>query len=102
MMKVSRNDARSPAVPGFLTVSREHDFMADGWRVFKIMAEFVNGFEIMASVGPAVTVFGSTRVGPESDVYVLAERTGRRLAREGFAVITGGGPGVMEACNKGA
>lgn len=81
---------------------RETDFMVDGWRVFKIMAEFVSGFETMSDSGPAVTVFGSTRVRPGSSEYGLAEKTGMLLAKEGFAVITGGGPGVMEAANKGA
>lgn len=78
------------------------EFMADGWRVFKIMAEFVNGFETMANIGPAVSVFGSTRVRPEDAEYQLAETMGRLLAEAGLAVVTGGGPGVMEAANKGA
>ena len=83
-------------------VGRENDFMADGWRVFKIMAEFVSGFEMMSDAGPAVTVFGSTRVLAGSQEYLLAEKLGALLASEGFSVITGGGPGVMEAANKGA
>jgi uncharacterized protein (TIGR00730 family) len=78
------------------------EFMADGWRVFKIMAEFVNGFETMASIGPAVSVFGSTRVREGDQEYQLAETMGRMLAEAGFAVVTGGGPGAMEAANKGA
>jgi hypothetical protein len=78
------------------------EFMADGWRVFKIMAEFVNGFETMSRIGPAVSVFGSTRVRESDPEYRLAETMGRLLAEAGFAVITGGGPGVMEAANKGA
>lgn len=82
--------------------SRETDFMADGWRVFKIMAEFVSGFEMMSDAAPAVAVFGSTRVPAESAEYLLAERLGSLLAAEGFSVITGGGPGVMAAANKGA
>ena len=97
---MNRNLPEKPPVqqgPG-----RESEFMVDGWRVFKIMAEFVSGFETMADTGPAVSVFGSTRVMPGSAGYLLAEKTGMLLAREGFAVITGGGPGVMEACNKGA
>ncbi|EAT60070.1 TIGR00730 family Rossman fold protein [Chlorobium sp. BLA1] len=85
--------------PGF---TRESDFMVDGWRVFKIMAEFVSGFETMSDAGPAVTVFGSTRVAEGSPEYLLAEKLGTLLAAEGFAVITGGGPGVMEAANRGA
>jgi uncharacterized protein (TIGR00730 family) len=81
---------------------RETDFMADGWRVFKIMAEFVSGFEMMSDADPAVAVFGSTRVQADSPEYFLAEKLGRLLAAEGFSVITGGGPGVMAATNKGA
>lgn len=78
------------------------EFMADGWRVFKIMAEFVNGFETMSRIGPAVTVFGSTRVKEGDAEYQLGETMGKLLAETGFAVITGGGPGAMEAANKGA
>ncbi|MBN1929673.1 MAG: TIGR00730 family Rossman fold protein [Chlorobiaceae bacterium] len=78
------------------------EFMADGWRVFKIMAEFVNGFEMMSNAGPAVSVFGSTRVNERDAEYRLAETMGRLLAEAGFSVVTGGGPGVMEAANKGA
>ncbi len=65
---------------------RESDFMADGWRVFKIMAEFVSGFEMMSDVGPAVTVFGSTRVLTGSAEYHLAERIAELLVAEGFSV----------------
>jgi len=78
------------------------EFMADGWRVFKIMAEFVNGFETMSTIGPAVSVFGSTRLKDGEPGYLLAEKMGSLLAEAGFAVVTGGGPGAMEAANKGA
>ncbi len=80
----------------------DSEFMADGWRVFKIMAEFVNGFETMSHIGPAVSVFGSTRVREGDAEYVLARTMGRLLAESGFAVVTGGGPGAMEAANRGA
>jgi uncharacterized protein (TIGR00730 family) len=83
-------------------LNRESDAMADGWRVFKIMAEFVSGFEMMSDAGPAVAVFGSTRVSSDSPEFLLAEKLGCLLASEGFSVITGGGPGVMAAANKGA
>ena len=74
----------------------------DSWRLFHIIAEFVEGFEALAEISPAVTIFGSSRATPEDDVYKKAESIATRLAENGFAVITGGGPGVMEAANKGA
>ncbi|MBI4409430.1 MAG: TIGR00730 family Rossman fold protein [Gemmatimonadetes bacterium] len=74
----------------------------DPWRVFRIMGEFVEGFDTLANLGPAISVFGSARIKPDDPVYAAAEVTGRLLAQAGFAVITGGGPGVMEAANKGA
>jgi uncharacterized protein (TIGR00730 family) len=83
-----------PAANGFL---RE-----DPWRVFRIMAEFVDSFETMSHVGPAVTIFGSARTKPRDPVYKATVAVARKLARNDFAVITGGGPGVMEAANKGA
>ena len=74
----------------------------DSWRLFHIIAEFVEGFEALAELPPAVTIFGSARAKPEDEVYQKAEVIATRLAENGFAVITGGGPGVMEAANKGA
>lgn len=74
----------------------------DSWRMFHIMAEFVEGFEALSDCHPSVTVFGSTRIAPEDEVYRRAEQIGRLLAENGFGVITGGGPGAMEAANKGA
>ncbi len=79
------------------------DFIhTDTWRVLRIMGEFVEGFETMAGLGPAVSMFGSARIGPESPVYEAATETARLLAQAGFTIITGGGPGLMEAANKGA
>jgi len=74
----------------------------DPWRVLRIQSEFVEGFGSLAELGPAVSVFGSARSAVDSAEYVLAERLGRALVEAGQAVITGGGPGVMEAANKGA
>jgi hypothetical protein len=74
----------------------------DTWRSLRILSEFVEGFEALAEVGPAVAVFGSARVGENDLAYAMAQRIGRELAEAGFAVITGGGPGVMEAANRGA
>ena len=74
----------------------------DSWRVFRIMSEFVEGFESLANVGNAVTIFGSARTRPEDPFYKAAEATAKLLAENDFSVITGGGPGIMEAGNKGA
>lgn len=75
---------------------------AETWRVFRIMSEFVEGFDTMSRVPPAVSVFGSARLHSDHKYYGMAERLAAGLVRAGFAVITGGGPGVMEAANKGA
>ena len=75
---------------------------ADSWQIFKIMAEFVDGFEKMSKIGPCVSVFGSARTKPESPYYKLAEEIAFKLTREGYGVITGGGPGIMDAANRGA
>ncbi len=74
----------------------------DTWRIFRILAEFVDGFEVLSQVGKAVSIFGSSRSKPDNKYYKLAEETAYLLAKEGFAIITGGGPGIMEAGNKGA
>jgi len=74
----------------------------DLWRIFRIMAEFTEGFDELANVGPAVSIFGSARAEPGSRYYTLAEQTAAHVAKAGFAVITGGGSGIMEAANKGA
>jgi len=74
----------------------------NSWQIFKIMAEFVEGFEKLGKIGPCVSIFGSARSKPEDPYYILAEEIGYRLTLEGYGVITGGGPGIMEAGNKGA
>ncbi len=75
---------------------------ADSWQIFKIMGEFVEGFERMAKIGPCVSVFGSARTKPENKYYQIAQDIAFKLVKEGYGVITGGGPGIMEAANKGA
>ena len=74
----------------------------DTWRMFNIMAEFVEGFDVMPKVSPAVTIFGSARSHPNSSNYKNTEKVARLLVKNGFNVISGGGPGIMEAANKGA
>lgn len=74
----------------------------DSWSIFKIMSEFVEGFEALQRIGPCVSIYGSARTGPETAVYQDAQRIASLLAEAGYGVITGGGPGVMEAGNKGA
>ena len=72
------------------------------WQIFKIMAEFVQGFETLAKIGPCISIFGSARTKPGHKYYELAVEIAKRLAEQGFGIITGGGPGIMEAANKGA
>ncbi|WP_242094804.1 TIGR00730 family Rossman fold protein [Aestuariivivens sediminicola] len=74
----------------------------DSWAIFKIMGEFVNGFEKMSQIGPCVSIFGSARTKPDHETFKLAEQIARKIVESGYGVITGGGPGIMEAGNKGA
>jgi uncharacterized protein (TIGR00730 family) len=74
----------------------------DTWRTLRIMGEFVEGFDALAEVGPAISIFGSARIGRRNRYYGAARRLATRLVEEGYAIITGGGPGVMEAANRGA
>jgi uncharacterized protein (TIGR00730 family) len=81
---------------------RAPDFThTDPWRALRILSEFIDGFDALASLGPAVAVFGTARASEDHPTYKLAREIGRRLAQEGYAVITGGGPGAMEAANRG-
>lgn len=75
---------------------------SDSWQIFKIMSEFVEGFEKMSRIGPCVSIFGSARTKPENKYYIIAEEIAYKLVNEGYGIITGGGPGIMEAANKGA
>jgi hypothetical protein len=110
-LRSGRVEARSEAArerfghadAGLLEPSTGDGFLhSDPWRALRILSEFVDGFDAMARIGPAVTVFGSARTPEGHPDYELARETGRQLARTGLAVITGGGPGVMEAANRGA
>ncbi len=83
-------------------VAWERKQVKDLWRVFRIMSEFVNGFETLSNLGPCVSIFGSARTRPDDPVYEMGVEVARELVRRGYGVITGGGPGVMEAANKGA
>ena len=74
----------------------------DSWALFKIMGEFVNGFEKMSKIGPCVSIFGSARTKPEDEYYQLTVRVAEKIVESAYGVITGGGPGIMEAGNKGA
>jgi uncharacterized protein (TIGR00730 family) len=85
---------RPEATPEFLD--------SDPWRVLRIQADFVEGFDALAAIGPAVTFFGSARIRPPDPMYEAARALATALARRGFAIITGGGPGIMEAANRGA
>jgi len=76
--------------------------VTDSWQIFKIMAEFVDGFEKLARIGPCVSIFGSARTDKDHNYYKLAEDCARLLTERGYGVISGGGPGIMEAANKGA
>lgn len=74
----------------------------DSWAIFKIMSEFVNGYEIMSRIGPCVSIFGSARTNPNHQFYKLGVEIAEKLTRKGYGIITGGGPGIMEAGNRGA
>lgn len=74
----------------------------DSWAIFKIMGEFVNGYEKLSKIGPCVSIFGSARTKPDGKYYILAEEIAQKIVEHGYGVITGGGPGIMEAGNKGA
>jgi uncharacterized protein (TIGR00730 family) len=96
---VLTEDAKLLQPPG----RRQKDFtQTDPWRVMRIMGEFIEGFDVLASVDKAVAVFGSARTGPDDPMYQAAQETARLLASAGYAIITGAGPGIMEAANKGA
>ncbi len=87
--------------PGMKPVN-DSQLTRESWKIFQIMAEFVEGFERLSSIKPSVSIFGSARTPPEKPEYQLAEQIARQLSDAGFSVVSGGGPGIMEAANKGA
>ena len=107
-LQMSKEDHRKAPAGGtqderlLQTPSADEFLHTDTWRVFRIMGEFVQGFEDLAHVTNGVSVFGSARTKPDDPEYRAAQETGALLARAGYAVITGGGPGIMEAANRGA
>ncbi len=95
------NDEQKSMHPGLTPVDDTH-LTRESWKVFQIMAEFVEGFERLAGIRPSVSFFGSARTAPDHRYYKLAEDIARELSNAGFSVVSGGGPGIMEAANKGA
>ncbi|MHB1513615.1 MAG: LOG family protein [Acidiferrobacter sp.] len=93
---------RKPAAMQPGTASPEGALSREAWKIFQIMAEFVEGFEALAQIRPSVSIFGSARIAPNHPYFTLAEEIARKLSDAGFSVVSGGGPGIMEAANKGA
>jgi len=101
-MNPEKEDKEEKIRRAFTSREANQVMASDSWKIFKIMSEFVNGFERMQQIGPCVSIFGSARTKPENKYYQLAEEIAFKLTQEGYGVITGGGPGIMEAANKGA
>ena len=95
------NDETKSDHPGLMPIN-DTMLIRESWKIFQIMAEFVEGFERLVRISPSVSVFGSARMGPGHPHYALVEETTRLLSEAGFSVVSGGGPGLMEAANKGA
>ncbi len=94
-------DKTPPLLPGYKPFN-DAQLTRESWKIFQIMAEFVDGFERLAQIKPSVSIFGSARTDPEHPSYFLAEEIAKLLSDSGFSVVSGGGPGIMEAANKGA
>ena len=99
---MNSNDSKERLQNSFEQKSWTEIKASSSWQIFKIMAEFVEGFEKLSRIGPCVSIFGSARTQPDSPYYQVAEEIGELLVAKGYGVITGGGPGIMEAGNKGA
>lgn len=84
------------------TESFDQTHSEDVWSIFRIMGEFVEGYDKLFKIGPCVSIFGSARAKPDNEYYKMAEKTAQKITEKGFGIITGGGPGIMEAANKGA
>lgn len=95
------NDQQRKMHPGMMPID-DTQLTRQSWKIFQIMGEFVEGFERLASIKPSVSIFGSARTDPSNPQYLLAEEIAFKLSDAGFAVVSGGGPGIMEAVNKGA
>lgn len=91
-----------PTIRPFRRPINEESLNQESWKIFQIVAEFVEGFERLSNIAPSVSIFGSARFTPDHPYYLLAERIARELSDAGFSVVSGGGPGIMEAANKGA
>lgn len=98
MMKKTRSDSKRPHPP----LVNDKLLSRESWKIFQVMAEFVEGYERLYLTKPSVSLFGSARTYPEDKNYLLAENIGEKLSNAGYSVVTGGGPGIMEAANKGA
>jgi len=96
------NDLNLQPERASVPTAKDGDLARESWKIFQIMAEFVEGFEKLAPLPPSVSIFGSARTGADHPDYALAVDIARRLSNAGFAVVSGGGPGIMEAVNKGA
>lgn len=97
------SESNQPKVPTKRQMKQWNELKAENsWTMFKVISEFVDGFEVLNKIGPCISIFGSARVREDNKYYQMAVELGRRFTEEGFGVITGGGPGIMEASNKGA
>jgi uncharacterized protein (TIGR00730 family) len=99
---MSENEEEIKIMKAFEPLTWSEIKSANSWVIFKVMAEFVNAFEKLAQIGPCVTIFGSARTKPDNPYYKAAEEIAAKLVKRGYGIITGGGPGIMEAGNKGA